>query len=313
MAERTKHAVTGAFGYTGKYIAQRLLDQGKPVITLTNSVRRENPFGDRLEVHPFSFSEPDKLRASLADVAVLYNTYWVRFNQKEFTHAEAVRNTKTLFQCAKDAGVERIVHVSITNPSLNSPLEYFRGKAELEEALKASGLSYAIVRPAVIFGGEDILINNIAWVIRTLPVVGVFGTGLYRLQPIHVEDFADLAVALGARRDDVTVDAIGPETFTFRELIRAIGDAIGETRPIISVPLAIGHVTAKIIGALVGDVMLTREEIQGLMDDLLHTDSPPAGSTKLTDWARAHADTLGKHYASELGRRRDRQQAYEKL
>lgn len=313
MAETTKHAVTGALGYTGKYIAQRLLDRGERVLTLTNSSQRANPFGDRIEIHPFHFDDPDRLRAALEDVKVLYNTYWIRFNHKGFTHAEAVRNTETMFRCAEEAGVERVVHVSITNPSLDSPLEYFRGKAQLEETLKRSGLSYGILRPAVVFGGEDILINNIAWAIRTLPVVGVFGTGTYRLQPIHVNDLADLAVATGQHRENCIIDAIGPETFTFRQLVQAIGEAIGQSRPIISVPPALGLATARLIGAFVGDVMLTREEIQGLMDDLLHTNSPPAGTTKLSEWARAHAEDLGKRYASELARRRDRARAYSQL
>ena len=246
----------------------------------------------------------------MRDVNVLYNTYWVRFNHKDFTHAEAVRNTKTLFDCARKAGVERVVHVSITNPSLDSPLEYFSGKAELEKALEASGLSHAILRPAVIFGGEDILINNIAWILRTLPVFGIFGSGDYRLQPIFVEDFADLAVNLGESRENRIVDAIGPETFTFRELVKTIGDIIGASRPMVSVQTSIGFLTARVLSAFVGDVMLTREEIQGLMDGLLYTDSPPAGPTRLTEWARDHAATLGLHYASELARRRDRTRRY---
>lgn len=311
MGTKCTHAVTGAFGYTGNYIAQRLLDAGHPVITLTNSLNRPNPFGDRVRAFPFHFDQPDRLCESLEDVQVLYNTYWVRFNHKDFTHAEAVRNTKTLFDCARNAGVERVVHVSITNPSIDSTLEYFRGKAELELCLLASGLSCAVIRPAVIFGGEDILINNIAWVLRTLPVFGVFGSGDYRIQPIFVEDFADLAVRMGESRENRTIDAIGPETFTFRDLVSTIGAIIGAPRPIISVPPAVGFLTARIVGAFVGDVLLTREEIQGLMDGLLCTNSSPAGATRLTDWVRAHAATLGVRYASELARRRDRARSYE--
>ena len=244
---------------------------------------------------------------------VLYNTYWVRFNHKTFTHATAVENTLKLFDAARDAGVRRIVHVSMTNPSEDSPLEYFRGKALLERRLVETGLSYAILRPAVLFGGRDILINNIAWMLRKLPVFGVFGDGAYRLQPIHVDDLAELAVREGHGNLDHVVEAIGPETFTYRELVQAIGRIIGKPRPIVSVPPGLGYVMARIVGRLVGDVVITREEIRGLMADLLYTDAPPAGRTKLSEWATEHADTLGVRYASELARRRDRETAYDKL
>jgi len=307
------HVVTGAFGYSGQFIATRLLGEGRRVRTLTNSMGRINPFGDRVEVHPLAFDQPERLADSLRGVSVLYNTYWVRFNHRSFTHADAVANTLVLFDAARRAGVGRVVHVSITRPSEDSPLEYFKGKARLERALVDSGIPHTILRPAVLFGGPDILVNNIAWALRHLPVFGVFGTGNYRLQPIHVEDFAALAVQEGRQEPNRVVDAIGPETFTYRELVERLGEIIGSRRPIVSVPPALGYATAAVLGLLVRDVVLTRDEIAGLMADLLATDSPPAGTTRLTDWARAHADRLGRRYASELERRRNRQDSYDRL
>ncbi len=310
MSELHTHAVTGAFGYSGKYITQRLLEQGQKVITLTNSLQRTNPFGEKVQAYPFSFDNPHKLVDALQGVSVLYNTYWVRFNHKMFTHADAVKNTITLFEAARQAGVKRIVHISITNPSADSPLEYFSGKAKLETSLQNSGLSYSILRPTVLFGKEDILINNIAWVLRRLPVFGVFGNGQYRLQPIYVDDLAELAVEQGKKEENVVINAIGPETFTYKGLVETIGDIIGQKRPIISVPATTGYLAGWLLGKLVGDVIITREEIDGLMADLLYVDSPPAGSTKLTGWIKEHADTLGRGYTSELSRRKNRQSAY---
>lgn len=304
------HAVTGAFGYSGKYIAERLLAEGKTVLTLTDSLQRGNPFGDRLPAVPFNFNQPQELAESLQGVSVLYNTYWVRFNHPHFTHADAVQNTLILFEAARRAGVERVVHVSITNPAEDSPLEYFSGKAKLERALVESGLSHAILRPTVLFGKEDILLNNIAWVLRHLPVFGVFGNGQYKLQPIYVDDLAQLAVEQGRDRVDRVIDAIGPETFTYRELAARVGEIIGKRRPIVSIPPSLGYAVGWTIGKLVGDVMITREEITGLMANLLYVDSPPAGHTKLTDWVKSHAVSLGLHYTSELARRRDRRKAY---
>lgn len=310
MNDRISHAVTGAFGYSGKYIASRLLAQGRQVITLTNSAGRVNPFGGLVRAYPFNFDHPDQLARSLEDVDVLYNTYWVRFNHKLFRHQDAVQNTLTLFKAARQAGVQRIVHISITNPSLSSPLEYFQGKAVLESALIESGIPYAILRPTVIFGKEDILINNIAWVLRHLPVFGLFGDGKYRLQPIFVEDLADLAVRSGAEHVNAVVEAIGPETFTYRELVETIAHLIGVHRPIVGMPPRLGWLVGQVLGRLTGDVTITQEEIEGLMADLLYVNAPPAGSTRLTDWIRQHADTLGRSYTSELARRVDRQAAY---
>ena len=310
MNEKQVHAVTGAFGYSGKYIAKRLLDKGHKVITLTNSGNRSNPFGDKIQVFPFNFDNPEKLVEDLKGVSALYITYWVRFNHKAFTHADAVRNTITLFKAAAKAGVERIIYVSITNPSEDSHLEYFSGKGKLEKILKESGVSYAILRPAVLFGKEDILINNIAWALRKLPVLGVFGDGQYRLQPIYVDDLAEIAVQEGENRENKIINCIGPETFTYRELVETIGRIIGKKRLIIPVPPLVGYIVGTFIGKIVNDLFITREEIDGLMADLLYVESAPTGKTKLTDWTRNDAKTLGLHYSSELARRRDRNVEY---
>ena len=235
----------------------------------------------------------------------------IRFNHRTFSHEEAVRNTLTLFDCAVRAGVKRVVHVSITNPSLDSPLEYFRGKAELERALAESGLSHAILRPAVLFGKEDILINNIVWFLRRFPVFGVFGAGDYGVQPIHVDDLAKLAVEAGEASDDTIIQAIGPETFTFRELVEMLGRSIGRARPIVSIPAYLGRLIAALTGTVLGDVVLTRDEIAGLMAGYLAVDAPPAGETRLSEWAHRNADRLGRRYANELKRRRDRVRPYE--
>lgn len=307
---RDLHVVTGAFGYSGRSIAERLLAAGKRVRTLTHSPDREHPFGGSIEVRPYDFDDEERLARSLDGAAVLYNTYWVRFNHRRFRYAQAIDHTRVLFRAARRAGVGRVVHTSITNPSLDSPLEYFRGKAQLEGDLRESGLPHAILRPAVFFGGEDVLINNIAWALRHLPVFGVFGSGDYRLQPIHVADFAELAIAAGAARDDQTIDAIGPETYTYRGLVDELLRILGLRRAVIPVPARLGHAAGWLLGKLLGDVMITWDEVRGLMQGLLATDSPPAGNTRLSSWASEHKATLGRRYASELGRRRDRRVAY---
>jgi len=309
LPETETHAVTGAFGFSGRYIARHLLDADYKVMTLTNSHYRPNPFGEGITVYPLEFDRPDELENALKGASVLYNTYYVRFNyqgQVNFTYADAVRNSSVLFGAAKRAGVRRVVHISITNSSEDSDLEYFRGKAEIERLLIDSGLSYSILRPAVLFGDEGILINNIAWLLRWFPFFGVFGDGIYRLQPIYVDDLAELAVEKGKAEKNSIINAIGPETFSYRELVETIGRIIGKPRPIISIPPAIGFMASYVIGSVLHDRLVTRDEIKGLMAELLYVDSPPLGKTKLTDWAAENAAWLGTRYFSELGRRTGR-------
>lgn len=305
-----KHAITGAFGYSGRYIARALLARGEEVVTLTNSAARVGELQGRIPAYPLCFDAIDQLAKSLQGVDVLYNTYWVRFNDRHFTHAEAVRNTRALFEAARRAGVRRIVHVSITNPSRHCGLEYFEGKAELEESLANTGIGHTILRPTVLFGREDILINNIAWTLRRFPFFPVFGGGNYRIQPIHVEDLARLAIEGGSATGNHIVNAIGPETFTYRGLAEAIGSALGLRVRVIPINPRIGYACGKLIGFCMHDRFITWEEVLGLSRELLYVDTAPSGTTRLTDWMVKNAAILGRRYASELRRRRDRSAAY---
>jgi uncharacterized protein YbjT (DUF2867 family) len=294
--------VTGAFSYTGKYVTRILLDRGYAIRTLTHHTRRSNPFGNRVSVLPYNFRDPDKLAESLRGASALINTYWVRFPHGVSTFESAVQNTRTLIDAAKRAGIQRIVHVSIANPSLDSPLAYYKGKAELEEAVNGSGLSYTILRPTVIFGAEDILINNIAWFVRHFPVFGVPGDGRYGIRPIYVEDMAGLLADAVEAQTNAIIDAVGPETFTFEELVRLIAKEMGTSVRLVHLPAAAAYVSTRLIGLFMRDVILTWEEYEGLMANLLVTEGQPTGKTRLTDWLKANRDRVGKHYASELAR-----------
>ena len=317
MTQGELNIVTGAFGYTGRYITRVLLDRagaagGAPgrgvtvpsarVRTLTGHPDRPNPFGSAVEALPFDFADPQALVEHLRGATALYHTYWIRFNRGEASFDRAVENSRILIRAAVEAGVRRFVHISITNPSEDSPFPYFRGKALVERALKESGLSYAIVRPTVLFGGEDILINNIAWLLRQLPVFGVFGKGDYRIQPVHVEDVAALAVAMADRSEDIVEDAVGPETYTFNELVMLIRREIGSGARIIHVPPALALAAGAVLGRVVRDVVITRDEIGGLMANLLVSDKPPTCPTRFSEWLRDQADQLGARYRSELQR-----------
>jgi uncharacterized protein YbjT (DUF2867 family) len=298
---REVHAVTGAFGYSGLHLSKLLLEQGARVRSLTGHPDRPDPFGGRVEVRRFHFEDRARMREALADVKVLYNTYWVRFAHGTTTHARAVEHSRCLFQTAAEAGVERVVHVSITNPSLDSSLPYFMGKAQVEQALAATGLSHAILRPAVFFGGRDVLINNIAWLLRRLPVFGI-APGRYGLQPIHVEDMARLSLEQGASRTNITMDAVGPEALAFVELVHLVRRAVGSRSLVTTVPPWFLLLASRLLQAVVGDVVLTKDEVMGLTSNLLVSSSPATGTTRFSDWLGRNANDLGVTWASELDR-----------
>ena len=302
MSKAGVSVVTGAFGYTGKYIAQRLLDNGVSVRSLTRNPQSFSPFGDRVERHPLDFDDFRQLVRSLEGADTLYNTFWVRFARGPVNHDLAVRNSRNLVDAAVEAGVRRFVHISITGASADSPLPYFRGKGQVEDYIRESGLSYSIIRPTVIFGTEDILINNIAWFLRRFPVFPVAGRGDYPVQPIFVDDVAHLAVESASDGGPVVLDAVGPETFTFKELVHQIRKTTGGRAVVVSLPPPMVLTSATLIGLALRDVVLTREEIDGLMSGHLVSNEPPTAATRLTDWLRDHRDTLGRHYASELAR-----------
>jgi NADH dehydrogenase len=294
--------VTGASGYTGKYIARLLLGRGDRVVNLTGHPERPHEFGDKVRNVSLQFDRPEELARSLKGATVLYNTYWVRFPYRDVTYATAVNNSRTLFDAARKAGVRRIVHVSICNPSEDSSLGYYKGKAEVEIALRDSGVSHAILRPTVIFGKEDILINNIAWMLRRFPVFAVPGDGEYRIQPIFVEDMARLAVEAADKTDNIVLDAVGPEIFAFNDLVRLIAIKIGRKPRLVHAPDAVVFLLTSLLGPFVGDTLLTWEEIKGLVSGLLASSRLATGPTRFSRWLEENAANVGLRYSSELAR-----------
>jgi len=294
--------VTGAFSYTGSAIAGRLLDDGRRVRTLTGHPDRPSPIAGRVDVAPYAFDDPGALTRSLEGASIVYNTYWVRFDRGDVTFDRAIENSKTLFRAAREAGVRRVVHLSVTKPSLDSRFPYFRGKALVEQALAESGLSHAVVRPTIVFGRGDILMNNIAWLLRRLPVFAIPGDGRYRVRPVYAGDVADVCVEVAQVTEDLTIDAVGPETMTFEEMVHKIRAAAGSRSRIVHVPVSVARIAARGIGLAVRDVLVTDHELGGLMSELACTDGPTTGETRFSDWVATEGGGLGLRYASEIGR-----------
>jgi len=295
--------VTGALGYTGRYITRALFERGARVRTLTAHPSQPNPFGERLEIAPLDFDSPDSLARNLEGVSTLFNTYWIRFPYRGATFETAVANTRTLLRAARQAGVRRIVHISIAGAAENSPLPYFHGKGVVEREIAESGLSYLILRPTLIFGAEGVLVNNIAWLVRRFPIFAIPGGGDYRVQPVFVEDLAMLAVSGAPGGENRIVDAVGPEIYTFKDLLRTVARALGRTTLVVPVPPRVALMLSRLVGYALGDVTLTRDEIDGLMASLLVSHDVPTCPTAFSAWLQSNADRVGITYTSELAKR----------
>jgi NADH dehydrogenase len=294
--------VTGAYSFTGRFIAQRLMAQDRRIRTLTNHPQRAGAEEIQAEVAPLQFADRDALVESMRGAEVLYNTYWVRFHHGRVRFGEAVANTRVLMGAARDAGVRRVVHISVSNPSEDSPLDYYAGKARAERAVRESGLSWAIVRPTLIFGQGDILINNIAWMLRRFPIFGIPGRGDYRLQPVAGEDVAEIATWAAEQVDNLTVDAAGPDIVYYSEMVESIAIAVGRHPRFVYLSPRNALRAVRLLGRMVNDIVLNEPELEGLMSELLVSPERPRGTRRLDNWLLTHADTIGRTYASELAR-----------
>ena len=282
----TVHSVTGATSFTGRFIARRLTEAGYEVRNL-----------DRLDL-----ADPDRMAAALDGTDTLYNTFWIRFERGPITYPWAIDRSRQLFDAARRAGVRRIVHISVINASHDAPTAYFRAKAEVEDALRASGIGHAIVRPTVTFGPGDILVNNLAWTLRRMPAFGIPGDGRYPIQPVHVEDVAEVAVRAGGMAEDVTLDAGGPDILAFDEFVALVRHAVGSRALVVHLPVVASLAAARLIGLVVRDVVLTQHEVTELRQRLMFSAQPPSGTIRLADWLTANADDLGRRWANELDR-----------
>jgi len=294
--------VTGAYSYTGAAAARSLMQRGYTGRTLTN---RSIPIGRHevaLETHPLQFADIDSLVSAMAGADVFVNTYWVRYPYVGTEFDQAIRNSGVLFAAAKEAGVRRIVHVSVSNASLASPLAYYQGKAQVEALLAQSGVSYAVVRPTLVVGEHDILVNNIAWFLRRFPLFAMPGSGAYRLQPVTLHDTGEIIADAALATENMTVDAAGPEIVTFEGLVKQIGAAVGRLPRIVHLPEDLSLALLGTVGQALGEVILSREELAGLRSEMLVSNETPRGTQSVGGWLQENGSTLGVNYASEIKR-----------
>ena len=302
--------ITGAFSFSGRFIAEELLKTGEKVETLTGHPRPEFPYFNKITIKQFNFDNFDAMVENFRGVNTFYNSYWIRFPHGNTTWRDAIVNSKKLFRACKIAGVKKIVHISVTNPNLDSPYSYFKGKAVVEELLKRSGVPYTILRIAWMYEEGDILVNNIAWILKRLPIFGVFGGGSYKLQPVSLRTLGKVAVEnryLGDKTININkiIDVIGPETYTYYEFVSLINKSIKAKTLILPSPWFAVYIpifVSKILNIVLRDRLLTIDEIYSLKDNLLLTDSQPIGEKSFKKWVIRNKERLGLKWANEIKR-----------
>jgi uncharacterized protein YbjT (DUF2867 family) len=294
--------ITGAFSYSGSYIEEAFLEDGWTVRTLTRNPERAHRLQGKIDANPLDFEKIEDIEKDLRGASVLVNSYWVRFDHGDSSFAQAIQNSERLFQAAQRAGVKRIIHLSVSNADLDSELPYYSGKAKVENALMKLGPGISILRPTLIFGDEELLLNNIAWLLRKLPIFVIPVNGEYRLQPIYIKDLANLALRESKERGNRIIDAAGPEVLSFSDLIQKLIELTKSRTLRLHLPPRIAILLAKLLSVFLKDVLLTMDELQGLMQEKLYVGDDRIDGLKFSEWARQHAHKLGLSYTNELNR-----------
>ena len=292
--------ITGAFSYTGAAVAAELLGRGWQVHTLTN---RTGPQGSPIGASPLRF-EPEHLRRELTNADAFINTYWIRLSHAGQTFASAVEHSAMLLQAAVAAKVGKVVLVSVSNAAEGRDLGYYRGKATVEDHLRHLPIRRAIIRPTLVVGPRDVLTGNIAWLLRRFPCLPVPASRA-RLQPITLADTARIVADAASTESDEELDAAGPEVITFIAYVRMVARACRLRRFVFPAPAWLAMAGLRLIEPLLRDVVLTRQELVGLEQELLLSREPPRGRESVADWLRSHGEMLGRGYVNDRDRHFD--------
>jgi len=276
-----KVLVTGGTGFIGPKVVHELRAHGHPVRVLA---RREQKVLDA-EVVIGDVTDPASLRAALEGCThVVHLVAILRGKPAEFERV-MTQGTKNLVAAAKDAGIERFVHMSAlgTGDAAFANVPYFKAKAAMEAEVTSSGLEYTIFRPGFVFGkGAGALSTFMGQVRAPLPVVPVIGPGTERFQPIWVDDVAEYfarAVTLPEAANRV-FEIGGPDTVTWDELYRRIAQALGKKRRIVHIPFSLARAGATATQRLPG-APLSADQVAMLQSDYLVSNSDAADTFKL--------------------------------
>ena len=261
--------VTGGNGFVGGHIVHELRRRDLPVRCLVRDARK----AARLvawgcELVEADITDPTGVRGAVSGVDTVVHLVAIRQGKKEQFRRVMVDGTRDLLAAAKEAGVQRFVHMSAlgTSEQTKDLVPYYGAKWETEQMVRNSGISYVIFRPSFAFGSDGGILPTFAKLAKLTPVTPIVGSGRQRIQPIWADDVAAY-FAEAVERDDVTgrtFELGGPDVVSWNEFWERLKRARGLRRPSVHVPVGLMKVNALLTERLPGNIPLTRDLLKML-------------------------------------------------
>lgn len=231
--------VTGATGFVGGHVVRTLAKAGERVRALVRDASGADALnGVDCELVRGDVTDPASLHAAVEGCTAVVHLVAILTGKPDDFERVMIRGTRNLLDAAETAGVRRFVQMSAlgAGEETKDTVPYYRAKWANEEAVRGSGLGYAILRPSFVFAGDGGALAQFARIAKLAPVTPVIGSGKQRLQPIWADDLAR-AVTLALRSsDDLLVELGGPDVVDWNEFWSQLKAALGTRRPSLHVP-----------------------------------------------------------------------------
>ena len=276
-----RFCLIGGSGFIGTYLAERLIRAGKRVTIPTRQFERAKRRVlslPQLELAEVNIGDADALAALLRGHDAVVNLVGILHGSRQDFERAHVGLTGTILRACQLAGVRRYGHISAIGAAPDAASDYQRSKAQAEALVRDSGLDWTLFRPSVVFGREDHFLNLFACLQRYLPLLPLAGADT-RFQPVWVDDVARAIVAALACDAAVgkTLELVGPDILTLRELVKKVGRWSGHPRPVIGLPTGLALLQAGLMECLPGQPLMSRDNVRSLATDNVGSQGFPSG------------------------------------
>jgi uncharacterized protein YbjT (DUF2867 family) len=265
----TRIAVLGGSGFVGRALCERLVRRSPSGVIVVPTRRAMHADSVRplptVDVRVADVHDDAALRNVLAGCDAVINLIAILHGSRaEFERVHVALPQRLAAACAA-AGIRRVLHVSALGVGQDAPSNYLRSKTAGEAALRAAPLELTVLRPSVMFGAQDRLLNMFAQLQAVAPVMPLAG-GDARFQPVWVEDVAEALVRCLDTPATIgqTIECAGPEVLSLAELVRLAGRWSGHERPILPLPMAIGRLQALAMECLPGPPLMSRDNLDSM-------------------------------------------------
>jgi NADH dehydrogenase len=265
--------VFGATGFLGQRIVRRLHERGCAVrIASRHAARGLALFGTgdpRLQPIEGDLRSSQSVTDAIAGAHAVVNSVSLYTEHgKETFHSVHVEGAQRVAVEARRLGVEQLVHISGIGADAQSRSPYIRSRGQGELAVRTTYPGAILIRPAVMFAPDNTFLNVILKLLQRLPAYPIFGSGMTKLQPTHVDDVAEAVARILQRteRDPITLECGGPRVYTYKDLVRSVAREAGLKPRLIPVPFAVWHAMARVAEFLPSPAV-TRNQVELMQSD----------------------------------------------